>query len=72
MHPETMRADLADLARNFEQRAVPRRGRYVGRPATAGIHGVISLPPARMPGLGVLAGLAVAGAAGALVWRARR
>jgi hypothetical protein len=67
-----LRADLADLARHFEERAVPRRGRYVRRPATAGLDGVISLPPARGPGFGLLAGVAAAGMAGALLWRARR
>lgn len=67
-----LRADLTDLARHFGRRAVPRQGRYVGRPATAGLDGVISVPPARRPGLGLVAGLAAAGAAGALVWRARR
>ena len=67
-----LRADLADLARHFTERAVPRRGRYVGRPATAGLDGVISLPPAQGRRLGLVAGLAVAGTAGALLWRARR
>jgi hypothetical protein len=73
LYGAVLRADLADLARHFERRAMPRRGRYVGRPASAGVDGVISVPPPRVRGLGVLAaGLAAAGAAGALVWRVRR
>jgi glyoxylase-like metal-dependent hydrolase (beta-lactamase superfamily II) len=40
-----MRADLADLARDFHHRAVPRRGRYVDRPAETDENGIISLPP---------------------------
>jgi glyoxylase-like metal-dependent hydrolase (beta-lactamase superfamily II) len=67
-----LRADLADLARHFTERALPRHGRYVSRPATAGLDGVISLPPARGPGLGLVAGLAVVGVTGALLWKARR
>ena len=40
-----MRADLADLARDFRHRAVPRRGRYVNRAAVADGSGVVSIPP---------------------------
>jgi len=72
LYGAVLRADLADLARHFTERALPRRGRYVRRPATAGLDGVISLPPARGPGLGLVAGVVVAGAAGALIWRARK
>jgi glyoxylase-like metal-dependent hydrolase (beta-lactamase superfamily II) len=73
MRGAMLRAGLADLARRFESRAVPRRGRYVARPATAGAGGVISVPPRRHPGLaGAAAGLAAAGMAGALYWRRRR
>jgi glyoxylase-like metal-dependent hydrolase (beta-lactamase superfamily II) len=40
-----MRADLADLARDFHHRAVPRHGRYVNRPAEADESGIVSIPP---------------------------
>lgn len=40
-----MRADLHDLARDFRRRAVPRHGRYVGRPAVSDLSGVVSVPP---------------------------
>jgi glyoxylase-like metal-dependent hydrolase (beta-lactamase superfamily II) len=40
-----VRADLADLARDFHRRAVPRHGRYVNRAAEADGNGVVSIPP---------------------------
>jgi hypothetical protein len=63
-----MLADLQELARNFERLAVPRQGRYVGRPAVSDEGGVVSVPPAvsdPLPrillgvGLGLMAGAAL-------------
>ena len=63
-----MLADLQELARNFERLAVPRRGRYVGRPAVSDERGVVSVPPAvsdPLPrimlgvGLGIMVGAAL-------------
>jgi glyoxylase-like metal-dependent hydrolase (beta-lactamase superfamily II) len=42
--PEMLR-DLHQLAREFDQVAVPAHGRYVGRPAIADERGVVSVPP---------------------------
>ena len=38
--------DLHALAREFDVRAIPAHGRYVGRPAVTDERGVVSLPPA--------------------------
>ena len=68
-----LRTGLSELARNFDRLAVPRRGRYVGSPATAGLEGVVSVPPpVRSPAAPLVMGLAVAAVAGALVLRGRR
>lgn len=40
-----LREELNDLARHFEEKAVPKHGRYVNRPAVADENGVISVPP---------------------------
>ena len=45
LHGDLVRADLHDLARDFHRRAVPRHGRYVGRPAETDANGIVSLPP---------------------------
>lgn len=45
---ETMRKELKDLADNFEQMAIPARGRYATEPAIADAQGVRSVPPPRM------------------------
>jgi glyoxylase-like metal-dependent hydrolase (beta-lactamase superfamily II) len=42
--PEMLRG-LQRLARDFDRLAVPRQGRYVGRPAIADESGVVHLPP---------------------------
>jgi len=42
---EGMLRGLHQLADNFEQEAMPPRGRYVGRPAIADERGVIAVPP---------------------------
>jgi glyoxylase-like metal-dependent hydrolase (beta-lactamase superfamily II) len=58
---ERMLEDLRDLAENFDQRARPRHGRYVERPALTNLHGVVSVP--RRPPLRIGTKLAIAGAA---------
>jgi len=40
----SMRADLHDLARDFQRRAVPRHGRYVNRPAVTDANGIVDVP----------------------------
>ncbi|MGI9040342.1 MAG: MBL fold metallo-hydrolase [Gemmatimonadales bacterium] len=68
-----MREELHELARDFGRRAVPAKGRYVGRPAVTDAHGVVSVPPRRgAPLTTMLLGLALAGLAGAALGRARR
>ena len=64
-----MRAGLADLARRFDQVALPRIGRYVRAPAVAGPDGVIAVPRP-VVSRGVILGLAAA-AAGLLLLRRR-
>lgn len=49
-HGHTMRGarllnELRALAANFDQLAMPRRGRYVAEPAIMDEHGVVSVPP---------------------------
>jgi glyoxylase-like metal-dependent hydrolase (beta-lactamase superfamily II) len=41
----SMLRGLQQLARDFDDLAVPRRGRYVGHPAIADERGVVSVPP---------------------------
>jgi glyoxylase-like metal-dependent hydrolase (beta-lactamase superfamily II) len=45
MQGEQMRGALQQLAADFDQKAVPSRGRYVAEPAIANEYGVVSLPP---------------------------
>jgi glyoxylase-like metal-dependent hydrolase (beta-lactamase superfamily II) len=64
---EELRRGLQRLVRDFGQ-LIPRRGRYVRRPAVADEHGVQYVPPPVSDPLPkVLAGLAVAGVAAALL-----
>lgn len=53
-----MRAGLRDLASRFEDREVPRFGRYARQPAITDERGIVSLPPDPLPK--VAAGLALA------------
>lgn len=49
-----MRAELHELARDFQRRAVPQHGRYVNRPAVTDMNGVVSMPselPELLPNL---------------------
>lgn len=62
--------ELDALAREFDQRAVPRRGRYVGRPAITDEDGVVSLPPKPadpVPAIAAAASIAVLGVAAFLL-----
>lgn len=74
MRGPEVREALRALAEDFEARAVPRRGRYVGRPAVADEHGVVAVPPLRVrtkAALGVGAAVVAGGLAlGALARRA--
>ena len=44
VNPRLMVA-LSGLARSFDSKAVPRKGRYVNRPALADEGGVLAVPP---------------------------
>jgi glyoxylase-like metal-dependent hydrolase (beta-lactamase superfamily II) len=70
---EHVAADLAKLAREFDHRIRPRRGRYVNQPAVTDEQGVIVLPPPiRSAGVrwGMLSGVAATAFAGS--WLLRR
>ncbi len=68
MSGETLRRDLARLARDFDQLAIPRHGRYRDRAAIADESGVVSVPPPVVkPEALLLGGLVVGLAAGALL-----
>lgn len=61
-----MLQELEDLAENFEERAIPKQGRYVRQPAVMNADGVVSVPPA-MPDplpkiVAAAAALSIAGA----------
>jgi glyoxylase-like metal-dependent hydrolase (beta-lactamase superfamily II) len=60
--------DLDELARHFDELAMPRKGRYVHHPAVFDRHGVVAVPPpVPDPFPKVLLALTVAGAAVATV-----
>ena len=76
-HGPTMRGDdmprrLADLAREFDTRVRPRRGRYVREPAITNEDGVVYVPPPAKNGVpwGTVSGVAAAAVAG--TWLVRR
>lgn len=73
MRGDHVAAALAELARDFDHRARPRRGRYVEHPAVTDEHGVVALPPPVHPAgvrWGVLTGVAATAVAG--TWLVRR
>jgi glyoxylase-like metal-dependent hydrolase (beta-lactamase superfamily II) len=72
MRSESVAGELAELARDFDHRARPRRGRYVTQPAATDEHGVIALPPPVETPVrwGLLSGVAAAAFAG--TWIVRR
>lgn len=45
MQGEVLRRELDELARLFDQLAIPRKGRYVPRPAITDERGIVELPP---------------------------
>jgi glyoxylase-like metal-dependent hydrolase (beta-lactamase superfamily II) len=70
--PAPLTSELNTLARDFDHRARPRRGRYVGTPAVTDEQGVVSLPPPpRSAGVrwGMLSGVAAAAFAGTWMFR---
>lgn len=73
MQGEAIAEELAHLARDFDHRARPSRGRYVRQPALTDEYGVVSLPP-RPAASGVRWGMlsGVAAAAFASTWLVRR
>jgi glyoxylase-like metal-dependent hydrolase (beta-lactamase superfamily II) len=75
-HGEPMRGvalheTLAVLARDFDYRARPRKGRYVHQPAATDEDGIVALPPALRSGVrwGALSGGAAAVFAGTWLYR---
>ena len=76
-HGQTMRGDdiprrLAELARDFDTRVRPRRGRYVREPAITNEDGVVYVPPPTRGGVPWTAVSGVAAAAVAGTWLVRR
>jgi len=76
-HGPTLRGDdvprrLAGLARDFDARVRPRRGRYVREPAITNEEGVVYVPPPARSGVpwGTVSGVAAAAVAG--TWLVRR
>lgn len=69
LHGEQMQQQLQELARDFDQIAVPAHGRYVAQPAVADERGVVVKvpPPVSDPLPKVLAGIGVAAVAGILL-----
>lgn len=76
MRGAEMLRQLDELARDFDELAVPAHGRYVGRPAVADERGVVSVPPPVADPVSKLivgaGAAAVAGAALLIASRARR
>jgi len=64
-----LRYQLETMAINFEERAIPRRGRYVKEPAIADHTGVRYIPPAAFDPVPKLVGLAAAGLAALYIVR---
>jgi glyoxylase-like metal-dependent hydrolase (beta-lactamase superfamily II) len=68
-----MLQELEELARNFDELAVPKRGRYVRQPAIMNADGVVSVPPAIADPLPkIVAAVAVFAIAGAAVRHMRQ
>ena len=65
-----VRAELAAIAADFDQRERPSFGRYAKQPAMADASGVVMLPPDPLPA--VLAGAGAMAAAAGLIWAAKR
>jgi glyoxylase-like metal-dependent hydrolase (beta-lactamase superfamily II) len=73
MQGPSVTGELTALARDFDRRARPKRGRYVSQPASTDEQGVIALPPPARSG-GVRWGALSGAAAGAFAatWLYRR
>jgi glyoxylase-like metal-dependent hydrolase (beta-lactamase superfamily II) len=73
MQGPSVASELTALARDFDRRARPKRGRYVSQPAATDEQGVIALPPPARSG-GVRWGALSGAAAGAFAatWLYRR
>lgn len=68
MRGERLARELSELAANFDHLAVPRRGRYVGRPVRADERGVVYVPPPKPSPLApALIGVGVAALLGAAI-----
>jgi glyoxylase-like metal-dependent hydrolase (beta-lactamase superfamily II) len=71
MRGEQVAAALREMVAHFEEREVPRHGRYVNQPAVADERGVVSVPPAVPDPLPkVLLGVGAAAVAGVVLRRA--
>ena len=73
MRDESVAQELVRLAREFDQRARPRRGRYVRQPAVTNEQGVVTVPPplrSTRVRWGMLTGVAATAVAG--TWLIRR
>jgi glyoxylase-like metal-dependent hydrolase (beta-lactamase superfamily II) len=73
MRGRSVARELTALARDFDRRARPKRGRYVTQPASTDEHGIVALPPPARSG-GVRWGALSGAAAGAFAatWLYRR
>ncbi|SNR39035.1 MBL fold metallo-hydrolase [Hymenobacter mucosus] len=68
MRGQELQHQLSDLVENFDHKAVPSHGRYVGQPAEADATGVLSVPPpASLPASVWIAGASLA-LLGGLLW----
>ena len=68
-----LRDGLAELVENWETVALPKRGRYLHRPAVTNADGVVSVPPRTFdPVMTIFTAAAVAAAAGLAVSAMRR
>ena len=68
-----LREGLAELVENWEEAALPRRGRYLRQPAVMNADGVVSVPPRVIdPVTTIFAAAAVAAVAGLAVSAMRR
>jgi glyoxylase-like metal-dependent hydrolase (beta-lactamase superfamily II) len=67
LHGDRMLQELERLAQDFERRAMPRSGRYVGRPAVMDENGVLWVPPRTLESKLMIAAASVA--VGALLIR---
>lgn len=72
MRGEPLRRGLHRLADHFERDAVPKHGRYVGRPAVMDERGVVSVPPPVHDRFPIVAAGAAAAAVGVMAYALKR